>query len=71
MIEQIKQIRMSEISMGYCNSCGVVLVDINDMERCPSCNSLFVDYEIPPMSGPDNSGPTLDRTGYTLFKKLG
>jgi uncharacterized Zn finger protein (UPF0148 family) len=65
MTEPIKQIKMTDVSMGFCDSCGVVLVNPERMEWCPVCENSFIDYEI----GPNNEPPTRDRTGYTLFKK--
>lgn len=60
---EIKKIRMSEARMGFCTSCGAVIVDIDTRESCPACGSGFIDMSPEAMM---KDGEV--REGYILFE---
>jgi len=60
---EIKKIKMTEARMGFCISCGTVVVDIDTRENCPACGVGFIDMSPEAMV---QDGDV--REGYILFE---
>jgi RNA polymerase subunit RPABC4/transcription elongation factor Spt4 len=51
--------KMNEVKMGHCKACNSVIVNIEELDRCPVCKSQFCDYNY--------RTKVWDRRGYVLF----
>jgi len=51
--------KMSEVKMGYCIKCSSVIANIETLDRCPTCNKPFADFNY--------RTKIWDRIGYVLF----